>query len=204
MSLFVTGNKIPNNWNESGDKSDLFTLKEAVWAILEQVGISDKISEDEDLGGLMLEGNVIKMGDNIIGRFGQVHPDVTSMCGVDEPVFWADLLVKPLIKARKKRKIIAKSLPKFPSVKRDLSLVLDQGVTFEAIKEAAYKSERKLLKDVNLFDVYEGDKLEEGKVSYAVSLILQDDGKTLTDKHIDKSVARIIDGITKSTGAVLR
>jgi len=204
LSLFVTGNKIPNNWNESGDKSDLFTLKEAVWAILEQVGISDKVSEDEDLGGLMLEGNVIKMGDNIIGRFGQVHPDVTSMCGVDEPVFWADLLVKPLIKARKKRKIIAKSLPKFPSVKRDLSLVLDQGVTFEAIKEAAYQAERKLLKDVNLFDVYEGDKLEEGKVSYAVSLILQDEGKTLTDKHIDKSVARIIDGITKSTGAVLR
>lgn len=204
LSLFVTGNKIPNNWNERGDKSDLFTLKEAVWAILEQVGISDKVSEDEDLGGLMLEGNVIKMGDNIIGRFGQVHPDVTSMCGVDEPVFWADLLVKPLIKARKKRKIIAKSLPKFPSVKRDLSLVLDQGVTFEAIKEAAYQAERKLLKDVNLFDVYEGDKLEEGKVSYAVSLILQDEGKTLTDKHIDKSVARIIDGITKSTGAVLR
>jgi len=112
--------------------------------------------------------------------------------------------VKPLLKARKKRKIIARELPKFPSVRRDLSLILDKSVKFEDIKAAAEDAERKLLIGVNLFDVYEGDKLEAGKVSYAVSLVLQDPTKTLTDKHIDKSVARILESITEKTGASLR
>jgi phenylalanyl-tRNA synthetase beta chain len=166
--------------------------------------LSSKVSEMVDEGGLLLEGNVIQVGNNVIGRFGQVHPDVTKMCKVDEPVFWADLLVKPLLKARKKRKIIARELPKFPSVKRDLSLILDRGISFESIKECAFKAENKILKKMSLFDVYEGDKLEKGKVSYAVGLVLQDESKTLTDKQIDKSVARILDGITKATGATLR
>jgi phenylalanyl-tRNA synthetase beta chain len=129
---------------------------------------------------------------------------VTKTCNVDAPVFWADLLVKPLLKARKKRKLVAKDLPKFPSVKRDLSFILDIGVSFEVIKEVAFKAENKILKTVSLFDVYEGDKLEKGKVSYAIGLILQDPSKTLTDKHIDKSVARILEEITKATGATLR
>ena len=204
LSLWITGRKMPTNWNEQDDSVDMFTLKEAVRALLDQVGLSSKVSEMVDEGGLLLEGNVIQVGNNVIGRFGQVHPDVTKMCKVDEPVFWADLLVKPLLKARKKRKIIARELPKFPSVKRDLSLILDRGISFESIKEFAFKAENKILKKMSLFDVYEGDKLEKGKVSYAVGLVLQDESKTLTDKQIDKSVARILDGITKATGATLR
>ena len=204
LSLWMTGREIPVNWNETTGNVDMFTLKNTVEALLEQVGVQSEVSEVEDNGGLMLEGNLIMMDCNCIGRFGQVHPEVTMICGVDEPVFWADLLVQPLLHARNKRKIIASELPKFPSVKRDLSLVLDNGVSFESIKEAAYKSEKKLLINVTLFDVYEGDKLEKGKVSYAVGLVLQDKSKTLTDKHIDKSVSRILNGITKATGAVLR
>jgi phenylalanyl-tRNA synthetase beta chain len=204
ISLWVTGRKVPLNWNENEEKVDLFTLKEAVGTLLDQVGVRSKVNEMMDEGGILLEGNVIKIGSNVIGRFGQVHPDVTKMCEVDEPVFWGDLLIEPLLKARKKRTIIAKELPKFPSVKRDLSLVLDKVVSFESIKEVAYKSENKLLKEVSLFDVYEGDKIEKGKVSYAIGLILQDESKTLTDKQIDKSVARILEGITKATGATLR
>jgi phenylalanyl-tRNA synthetase beta chain len=146
LSLWITGRKMPVNWNEQDDNVDMFTLKEAVRALLDQVGVSSKVSEIVDEGGLLLEGNVIKIGNNIIGRFGQVHPDVTKMCKVDEPVFWADLLVKPLLKARKKRQIIARELPKFPSVKRDLSLILDRGISFESIKEFAFKAENKILK----------------------------------------------------------
>ena len=204
ISIWVTGRKVPVNWNEEDEKVDLFTLKEAVGALLDQIGVRSKVSEMIDEGGILLEGNIIKIGNNVIGRFGQVHPSVTKMCEVDQPVFWGDLLIKPLLKARKKRKIIATELPKFPSVRRDLSLILDKGVSFESIKEIAYKSGNKLLKEVSLFDVYDGDKLEEGKVSYAIGLILQDESKTLTDKQIDKSVARILDGITKATGATLR
>ncbi|PCJ80717.1 MAG: phenylalanine--tRNA ligase subunit beta [Bacteroidetes bacterium] len=204
LSLWVTGKKHPENWNEKAQDVGLFTIKDAVFSILDQIGIRSKISELSDEGGLLLEGNQIILGVKPIGRFGQVHPDITNMCGVDEPVFWADLLIKPLLKSRKKRKIVATGLPKFPSVRRDLSLILDKGGRFEEIKQAALKAERKLLKEVTLFDVYEGDKLEEGKVSYAVSLVLQDEGKTLNDKQIDKSVSRILEAITKETGAVLR
>jgi phenylalanyl-tRNA synthetase beta chain len=204
LSLWVTGRENRENWNEGDDKVDLFALKEALWALLKQVGISDKVSERNDQGGLLLEGNEILIGDNVIGRFGQVHPDVTSLCDVDAPVFWADLRVKPLLKARKKRKVVAFDLPKFPSVRRDLSLIVDKGVAYEDIKSAAFNTERKLLKEVNLFDVYGGEKLEPGKMSYSVSLILQDVSQTLTDKKIDKSVARILEAISEKTGACLR
>jgi phenylalanyl-tRNA synthetase beta chain len=204
LSIWVSGKQKHENWNEGGDEADVFTLKEAVSALLNQVGIAGKVIEVSDDGGLMLEGNKIMMGENAIGRFGQVHPDVTAKCDVEVPVYWADLLVKPLLKARKKRKIVARELPKFPSVRRDLSLILDKGVKFEDIKAAAESAERKLLISVSLFDVYEGDKLEKGNVSYAVSLVLQDPTKTLTDKHIDKSVARILESITEKTGASLR
>ena len=99
---------------------------------------------------------------------------------------------------------MAYDLPKFPSVRRDLSLIIEKSVSFEQIKSAAFETERKLLKEVNLFDVYEGDKLDEGKVSYAISLIIQDPNSTLTDKKIDKCISRILDSITQKTGARLR
>lgn len=202
LSLWITGRKRKENWNEGAENSDIFELKQAVEAILTQSSAFRRTSERADAGGLLLEGNEILVGEKIIGRFGQVHPDVCEQCDVDAPVFWADLLTKPLLK--KKKKIVASELPKFPSVRRDLSLILDKSVKFEEIKSAAFNSERKLLKEVNLFDVYEGDKLEPNQVSYAISLTLQDKVQTLTDKKIDKSVSRILEGITKETGAALR
>lgn len=204
LSLFVSGNKTAENWNNTGEGSDMFTVKESVWAILSQVGIADKVNERIDDGGILLEGSEILLGEKSIGRFGKVHPDVVQICGMSGDVFWADLLVKPLIKSRKKRKVVAFDLPKFPSVRRDLSLVIDKAVTFEEIKTAAFNADRKLLYGVNLFDVYEGNKLEAGKVSYAISLILQDPNSTLTDKKIDKCVAKILESITEKTGASLR
>ena len=204
LSLFVSGNKSKENWNEKYTKSDLFTIKEGVWALLSQIGIAAKVTERADEGGLLLEGSEILLGEKSIGRFGLVHPDVVEMCGMDGAVYWADLLVEPLLKARKKRKIVAYDLPKFPSVRRDLSLIIEKSVSFEQIKSAAFETERKLLKEVNLFDVYEGDKLDEGKVSYAISLVIQDPNSTLTDKKIDKCISRILDSITQKTGARLR
>tara|TARA_Y100001954_G_C15812177_1_gene605722 strand:+ start:65 stop:2518 length:2454 start_codon:yes stop_codon:yes gene_type:complete len=204
LSLFVSGNKTIENWDSAGESSDLFTVKESVWAILSQVGIADKVKERIDDGGILIEGSEILLGEKSIGRFGKVHPDLVQICGMSGDVFWADLLVKPLIKSRKKRKVATYDLPKFPSVRRDLSLVIDKGVTFEEIKTAALNAERKLLKEINLFDVYEGNKLAAGKVSYAISLILQDVNSTLTDKKIDRSVAKILESISEKTGAILR
>jgi len=202
LSLWITGRKHAENWNEGNESVDLFDLKQAVQAILTQSSVLERSTERPDAGGILLEGNEILLGENVIGRFGQVHPDLCEMCDVDQKVYWADLLTQPLLK--KKKKIIATELPKFPSVRRDLSLILDTGVKFEDIKKAAFDAERKLLKEVNLFDVYEGNKLESNQVSYAISLVLQDKAQTLTDKKIDKSVSRILEGITKNTGAELR
>ena len=204
LSLFVSGNKSKENWNEKATESDLFTIKEGIWALLSQIGIAAKVTERADEGGLLLEGSEILMGEKSIGRFGLVHPDVVEMCGMDGAVYWADLLVKPLLKARKTRKIVAYDLPKFPSVRRDLSLIINKSVSFEQIKNAAFETEKKLLKAVNLFDVYEGDNLDKGKVSYAISLVIQDPNSTLTDKKIDKCVSRILDSITQKTGGSLR
>ena len=204
LSLFVSGNNSKENWNEKSTESDLFTIKEGVWALLSQIGIASKVTERPDEGGLLLEGSELLVGEKSIGRFGLVHPDVVEMCGMDGAVYWADLLVKPLLKARKKRKIVAYDLPKFPSVRRDLSLIINKSVSFEQIKNAAFETERKLLKEVNLFDVYEGDNLDKGKVSYAISLVIQDPNSTLTDKKIDKCVSRILDSITQKTGGSLR
>lgn len=200
LSLWMTGRKRAENWNEGNENTNIFELKQAVNAILTQSG--KVVTERPDAGGILLEGNEILIGEKVVGRFGQVHPDLCEMCDVDQPVYWADLLTKPLLKKRKK--IVAVELPKFPSVRRDLSLILDKSVKFEDIKNAAFNSERKLLKEVNLFDVYEGDKLESNQVSYAISLVLQDKSQTLTDKKIDKSVSRILEGITNDTGAELR
>ena len=204
LSLFVSGNKSKENWNEKATESDLFTIKEGIWALLSQIGIAAKVTERADEGGLLLEGSEILMGEKSIGRFGLVHPDVVEMCGMDGAVYWADLLVKPLLKARKTRKIVAYDLPKFPSVRRDLSLIINKSVSFEQIKNAAFETEKKLLKAVNLFDVYEGENLDKGKVSYAISLVIQDPNSTLTDKKIDKCVSRILDSITQKTGGSLR
>ena len=135
---------------------------------------------------------------------GVVNPQVTALCDVQQPVFWADFLLEPLLMVSSRSTIQAKDLPKFPSVRRDLSLLLEKGTSFGAIRDAAWQAEKHLLKRVGLFDVYEGDKLDANHVSYAISLTLQDERKTLTDKRIDQCVQRILESIMNLTGAKLR
>ena len=134
---------------------------------------------------------------------GLVQPAVAKSCGVEAPVFWADFQVAQLWKAVKKRKIKAQDLSKFPSVRRDLALVVDQNVSYEHLRQTAASAEKKLLTDIQLFDVYQGKGLESTEKSYAMSFRLQHDSATLTDKQIEAAMDRILRAL-ENEGARLR
>jgi phenylalanyl-tRNA synthetase beta chain len=133
-----------------------------------------------------------------------VLPDALKKAGVEKEVFYADFNFDVLLNAVRKNKIVNKEISKFPSVKRDLSMLVDTAVTFAQLKQIAQKTERKLLTDVSVFDVYQGDKLPAGKKSYALSFILQDEEKTLTDKAIDAIMQKLIYNFGKEAGAEIR
>ena len=205
LAVFVTGTSSPENWNNRTQSVDAYTLKSEVYNLLASAGVPvSSIRENSIQTSLISEGLELTCQGQTVGRLGKVRSTVARQHGVKQDVFWADLAVKPLTKIARRTSVKAQDLAKFPSVRRDLSLILKEGTTFGTIRDAAMKAEKKLLKRVGLFDVYEGDKLAPGHVSYAVSLILQDEEKTLNDKRIEQSVQRILDGIVEATGAQLR
>ena len=203
LSLWMTGRTNPENWNQDTGSVDFYQLKEEAVTILDALGIQGR-SETVANTGVLSDGIDLYKGDIRLGRMGVVNPQVSALCDVQQPVFWADFLLEPLLMVSSRSTIQAKDLPKFPSVRRDLSLLLEKGTSFGAIRDAAWQAEKHLLKRVGLFDVYEGDNLDANHVSYAISLTLQDERKTLTDKRIDQCVQRILESIMNLTGAKLR
>jgi phenylalanyl-tRNA synthetase beta chain len=147
---------------------------------------------------------VTTRGGKQIAAFGIVTKKLQKKFDIDREVYYADINWDELMKAIKTSKVNFKELSKFPAVKRDLALLIDKKVTFAEIEKIAYESERKLLKEVSLFDVYEGKNLEAGKKSYAVSFVLQDETATLNDKQIDKIMQKIITNLQGKLDAKLR
>jgi phenylalanyl-tRNA synthetase beta chain len=143
-------------------------------------------------------------GGKLLATVGIVSKKITKAFDIDNEVYYADINWKNLLQAIKSVKVSYTELSKFPAVKRDLALLLDKNVQFADIERIAYECERKLLKAVELFDVYEGKNLEPGKKSYAISFILQDEEKTLNDKQIDKIMSKLIASYEKQLGAKLR
>jgi phenylalanyl-tRNA synthetase beta chain len=171
--------------------------------LLERCGVTDveQVVLDLPLCSSVLE---VRKKDQVFARIGSVRSEVLKAFNVSQPVFFAELNDATWFEEIAKRKIKYSEVPKFPSVRRDLSLLLDASVTFEQLEKLARQSERKLLRTVDLFDVYEGDKLPGGKKSYALSFILQDADKTLTDEQVDKAMGRIRQAFEKEVGAELR
>jgi len=207
LSLWVTGREFPESWNRPKGKegrATLFTLKHAVETLMQRVGLEVLADPEPTDTGLLAEGLVLRhRNGNEVGRWGMVQPSVAAACGVEAPVFWADLDVSQLWKAVKKRRVKAHDLPKFPSVRRDLALVVDRSVAYETLKQAAANAEKKLLKDVQLFDVYQGKGLAENEKSYAMAFKLQHPDATLNDKQIESAMARILSAL-EGAGARLR
>jgi len=204
LSLFVTGRRQDESWN--GDKKEIgfFYLKSFVENILKQLGISLSKLKEESAAGEFAYGVTWKLNDKPLVNFGSVSKKQLKLFGISNEVFYADFNWKSVLKNSATDKVQYSEIPKFPQVKRDLSMVIDSEVTYAQIRDIAFRTEKILLKDVNLFDVYAGDKIESGKKSYAVSFILQDERQTLTDKTIEKTMNRLMEAFEKEVGAVIR
>tara|TARA_B110000285_G_C15035543_1_gene569057 strand:+ start:10 stop:1275 length:1266 start_codon:yes stop_codon:yes gene_type:complete len=203
LTLFVSGNKTKDSWTADNQKSDYFYLKGIVTALLARLGIS-KIKTTPIENDMFSEGITLGLGKIKLVEFGVVKRIILKDFGIKQEVLFADFNWENILKVASRKGFKVTDLPKYPSVKRDLALLLDWKVTFNEIYNTAFQTEKNLLKEVDLFDVYEGDKLPKDKKSYAVSFVLQDEQKTLNDKQIEKVMQKMQDALEKNLNAILR
>ena len=203
LTLFVTGNRTKDSWKVSAQNSDFFYVKGIVTAMLTRLGINN-LKTTPTKSDVFSEGITLSLGKIKLVDLGVVRKPILKEFGIKQEVLFADFNWENVLKLVGKKNNKVTELAKFPSVKRDLALLLDDQVAFKEVYNLAFQSEKNLLKEVDLFDVYEGDKLPEGKKSYAVSFVLQDANKTLEDKQIDKIMQKLQATFEKNLEAVLR
>ena len=203
LSLFVTGNKTEERWNAANSPSDFFYLKGTIETVLQRLGLN-RLKSAPTKTDLFSEGISLSLGKKKLVDFGLVKKSVLKHFGISQNVLFADFNWDNVLEMAKHNKIKFSEIPKYPEVRRDFALLLDNNVSFEDIHTIAKQTEKQLLKNVNLFDVYEGKKLPDGKKSYAVSFTLQDENKTLTDKQIDKIMSKLQSNFESKLGAELR
>ena len=202
LTLFVSGNRSEESWTNTQKPSDFFLFKGYVTSVLDRLGIN-KIQNKPVTSDVFAEGMAIACGNDTLVEFGTVKKSILKHFDIKQEVFYADFdwnLILKLIST----KIKFTDIPKYPEVRRDLALLVDQTVAFDAIYTIARQTEKSILKDINLFDVYEGKNLPEGKKSYAVSFTLQDNSKTLTEDQIDKIMNKLQKNMETELGASLR
>jgi len=203
LSIALTGKRTADHWSQSNRSSDIFYLKGIVNSLMERLGVSGlKYAKTEN--DIFSESVALHQGKTKIVEFGLIKTEILQNFGIKQEVLFADFNWNHVIKSAGRKKIKISELPKYPEVKRDLALLLDEQVDFIDLYNFAIQSERKLLKNVDLFDVYVGNKLPKGKKSYALSFILQDENKTLNDKQIDKIMSKLQQGFIKEFKAELR
>ncbi len=204
LALWTTGLKEKPNWLTPPEKTDFFHIKSFAENILKRLNYElnqfDINESDSDLFNYALE---YKLNNSIALQIGQVSNNILRIFEIEQPVFFAEFNWQLLTQNIDTRQHF-KPIPKFPYVRRDLAMLLDENIKYKQIVDLAYKTENRLLKDVNIFDVYKGKNIPKGKKSYAVSFILLDERKTLTDKQVDKVMNRLINVFTKELGAQIR
>jgi phenylalanine--tRNA ligase, beta subunit len=206
LGLWVTGKRVENSWTHPNEDASFYELKAYVENILVRLGLSlQSVTLAKGENNIFEDSiSIVTKAGKMIAELGVVAYKLTKNMGITNEVFFADIYWDNLLKAVKKYVVEYKEISKYPAVSRDLALLVDKTVEFEQIKEIAYSTEKKLLKAVELFDVYEGKNLPAGKKSYAVNFILQDEQKTLNDKQIDSIMKKLIDNLTKRLNAELR
>ena len=205
LALFICGNKESENWNLKEEPTNFFYLKSYCELILKRLGFDlDKMKIKEIESDIFTEGLSYSVKKTEIVTFGLVNPKQLKKADVSVPVFYADFNWENILKEFTKNKVSFTEIPKYPSVRRDLALLVDSTVKFSEIKDIARNCEKNLLKSVSIFDVYQDASLGENKKSYAVSFILQDEEKTLTDKQIDKIMSKMIKSYEKQLDAKIR
>ena len=206
LGLWLTGKKVTGSWAHADEDSTIYELKAYVEDVFARLGISTSQLQTapatEDIFSTALSFN--QRSGKRVAMFGIVSRSILKQLDIDQPVFFADLCWNELMKLQKNYKTSFKEIAKYPAVKRDLALLVDSNVQFGDIEKLAFETDRKLLKKVTLFDVYEGKTLLAGKKSYAVSFTLQDETQTLNDKAIDKVMQKLIYNLENKLGAKLR
>ena len=206
LALWITGDRVSGSWAHAEEKATVFELKAYVENILTRLGLDFKKLKftqfNSDIYAVGLE--IALQNGKVLGTLGIVSHKILSKFDIEQEVYFAELNWNLLMKEAAKAKITYTEISKFPPVKRDLALLVDKQVLFSDIEKVAQETDRKLLKDVYLFDVYEGKNLPAGKKSYAVSFILQDETKTLNEKQIDNLMSRLIKNLEAKLGATLR
>lgn len=202
LALFVTGNQQSETWQTKTEKASFYTLSGAVQKVLQKLGVVGYQPVDSRFDGLAYGLDWVLNKRDIV-RLGLVKPALAKMLDIKQEVFYAEIDWQYLVSKFKSRNVY-RDLPKYPEVRRDLSLVLDQSVSFEEIKKLAFQTEKTLLKQINVFDVYEGENLGIGKKSYSVHFTLLDTEKTLTDDVIDKTMDKLMAVFAQQLQAIIR
>ena len=205
LSIAMTGLETLQGWNTKAVASDFFHLKSIVGNILKRFGHDiDSMQWESGSDRLYSDGLRIKLNGKELLKMGKVSPYVKNMFDSKADVWYMEMDFDLLVKSVRKHKITVTDLPKFPEVRRDLALLVNKEVTFSQLRNIAFATEKKVLKNVSLFDVYEGDKLPEGKKSYALSFILQDESRTMTDQIIDRIMTGIASRMQSEANAEIR
>lgn len=206
LGMWITGKRVEGSWAHADEKTSFYELKAYVLNIFTRLGVNPGIVVTETS-----DNNIFGKALALKARSGKVLCEMGTVChkllkkmDIDQDVFYADINWDNMMRAIKKNEVLYHDISKFPSVSRDLALLIDKSVEFEQIEQIAHQTEKKLLKSVELFDVYEGKNLPEGKKSYAVNFILQDETKTLNDKQIEAIMTKLINNLKQKLGAELR
>lgn len=205
LGIWITGNKTAQSWSAKQEKTTFYQLRAYVNNIFARVGVGQKIKTTECTEDIFNYGLEVKSANGkTLAKMGSVKKSILKDIDIAQEVFFADINWPNLMKEIENNKVLFYDIPKFPAVKRDLALLVDKSVTFAQIEQVAFETEKKLLKSVNLFDVYEGANLIVGKKSYAVKFILQDEEKTLKDQQIDAIMNKLIENFKNKLGASIR
>lgn len=205
VGLFYTGRRNPESWNSPDDAADFYDLKSVCQNLMARFGLEiGSLSVSEEVPGYYSQGLAYSWNQKQLFCIGSVLPQVLKAFDIKQDVYYAEISMEQLLKSAEQQKISFREIPKFPEVRRDLALLLDQEVSYAEVEKIAFQTERKFLKKVNLFDVYAGKNIEATKKSYAISFTLQDEEKTLTDKVIDKVMQRLIQAYKHQLKATIR
>lgn len=206
LAMWITGRRVAGNWAHADEETSVYELKSYVINVLRRLGVPfGALVFGEESNDVFAKSQTISQrGGKLLAQFGIVSKKQTSKLDIDAPVYYADINWNNIMRIIRGKGVSFTDIPKYPAVSRDLALLIDKNVEFGQIEAAAYQAERKLLKEVSLFDVYEGKNLEAGKKSYAVNFILQSEDKTLNDHAIEAVMSKIEQAVVKATGATVR
>ena len=205
IAIAVTGQDATPSWNVKAAKASFYTLRAAVEKLLRRFGIDIyTLRSESSQSDLYSDGIIYTQGPKTVVEMGIVSPEVLRKFDIKQAVYFAEIDFDLIVRSAKKQKIAVQELSKFPEVKRDLALLVDKSVSFSELRNIAFATEKKLLKRVTLFDVYEGDKLPAGKKSYALGFTLEDKNQTLNEKTIEKTMANLQRQLETKAGAQVR